>query len=46
MTDKSYNISNLSNFEAIKLIRNNNIEILATSSIPSEGIHNDVIVNL
>ena len=27
-------------------IRNNNIEILATSSIPSEGIHNDVIVNL
>ena len=27
-------------------INNNNVEILSTSLTPSEGIHNDVVVNL
>ena len=27
-------------------INNNNLEILSTSITPSEGIHNDVVVNL
>ena len=27
-------------------VNNNNIEILSTSIIPSEGIHNDIIINI